>query len=91
MVMIGLWRGWFVVVAAVGLVASQTAHAAGNDPAHMDADEIKALERRLTDAGCYKGLMTAKKNSPALNNAIEACPDQQPKTCVSRLSCPPRL
>ncbi|MBV8441266.1 MAG: caspase family protein [Hyphomicrobiales bacterium] len=51
--------------------------AAGLDPAQMSADEIKALEQRLTDAGCYKGALDGKTSS-ALDKAIKACPDQRP-------------
>ena len=51
--------------------------AAGLDPAQMTADEIKALEQRLTDAGCYKGAIDGTA-SGALDDAIKACPDQRP-------------
>ena len=43
----------------------------------MSADEIKALEQRLTDAGCYKGAIDGTA-SRALDEAIKACPDQRP-------------
>jgi WD40 repeat protein len=43
----------------------------------MTADEVKALEQRLTDAGCYKGAIDGTA-SAALNDAIKACPDQRP-------------
>ena len=43
----------------------------------MSADEIKALEQRLTDAGCYKGAIDGS-SSAALDEAIKACPDQRP-------------
>jgi WD40 repeat protein len=51
--------------------------AAGLDPAQMSADAIKALEQRLTDAGCYKGTIDGTTSS-ALDDAIKACPDQRP-------------
>jgi WD40 repeat protein len=43
----------------------------------MSADEIKALEQRLTDAGCYNGAIDGKA-SAVLDKAIKACPDQRP-------------
>jgi Caspase domain/WD domain, G-beta repeat len=52
-------------------------HAADLDPAQMSADAIKALEQRLTDAGCYKGAVDGNP-SAALDDAIKACPDQRP-------------
>jgi hypothetical protein len=43
----------------------------------MSADEIKALEQRLTDAGCYQGAIDGQM-SAAVDDAIKACPDQRP-------------
>ena len=43
----------------------------------MSADAIKALEQRLTDAGCYTGAIDGVA-SAALDAAIKACPDQRP-------------
>jgi hypothetical protein len=43
----------------------------------MSADEVNALEQRLTDGGCYKGAIDGKA-SEALDAAIKACPDQRP-------------
>jgi WD40 repeat protein len=51
--------------------------AAGLDPSKMSTDEIKALEQRLTDAGCYKGAIDGSA-SGALDDAIKVCPDQRP-------------
>jgi hypothetical protein len=51
--------------------------AGGLDPAKMSADEIKALEQRLTDAGCYKGAIDGQTGG-ALDDAIKACPNQRP-------------
>jgi hypothetical protein len=67
-------------VAAMGLVAFSSlgfVRAADLNPAQMSADEIKALERRLTDAGCYKGAIDGTA-SDALDAAIKSCPDQGP-------------
>ena len=51
--------------------------AAELDPAQMSADAIRALQQRLTDAGCYKGAIDGAA-SGALDDAIKACPDQRP-------------
>ena len=66
-------------LAAIGCatVDLAPARAAGLDPAQMSADEIKALEQRLTDADCYKGAIDGTV-SAALDAAIKACPDQRP-------------
>jgi WD40 repeat protein/uncharacterized caspase-like protein len=64
-----------LVLAAFGLRAP--GRAAGLGPAQMNADEIKALEQRLTDAGCFKGAIDGA-TSAALDEAIKACPDQRP-------------
>ncbi len=76
-------RSFWRCLAAVGAIACATvedlgpARAAGLDPAQMSADEIKALEQRLTDAGCYKGAIDGTA-SGALDEAIKDCPDQRP-------------
>ncbi len=59
------------------LCGSGASRAAGLDPAQMSTEEIKALEQRLTDAGCYKGMIDGTA-SGALDAAIKACPDQRP-------------
>ena len=72
-------RRWLAAVAAIGwaaLVSIAPARAVDVDPATMSADAIKALEQRLTDAGCYKGFVDGK-TSEALDSAIRACPDQR--------------
>jgi WD40 repeat protein len=63
-----------ILFAFAGLTAGR---AAGLDPSKMSVDEIKALEQRLTDAGCYKGAIDGAA-SAALDDAIKACPDQRP-------------
>jgi WD40 repeat protein len=68
------------VIGALSLpafAALAPAHAAGLDPSKMSVDEIKAIEQRLTDAGCYKGAIDGLA-SGALDEAIKACPDQRP-------------
>jgi hypothetical protein len=72
------WRGRVAVVAALATFAGlASAHAADLDPAQMSAEEIKALEGRLTDADCYKGAIDGTA-SPALEVAVKTCPDQRP-------------
>ena len=63
-----------VLAAFAGFAPARTA---GLDPAQMSVDGIKALEQRLTDAGCYKGAIDGNA-SAALHDAIETCPDQRP-------------
>ena len=63
-------------VGALGLLAfagGAPARAADVDSAHMGADGIKALQQRLTDAGCYKGAIDGGP-SRSLDAAIKACP-----------------
>jgi WD40 repeat protein len=74
------WRGWLTAVILVGcaaIVIVAPALSADVDPSKMSADAIQALEQRLTDAGCYQGAIDGQM-SGALDNAIKACPDQQP-------------
>ena len=81
--MIGLrssWRFCVAALVAVSLPASVNlapGRAAGLDPAQINIDEIKVLENRLTDAGCYNGAIDGVASS-ALDAAIKACPDQRP-------------
>jgi WD40 repeat protein/uncharacterized caspase-like protein len=75
-----LWLGRTAIVAALILAAfglGAPGRAAGLDPSKISADEIKALEQRLTDAGCYKGVIDGQ-SSALLDDAIKACPDQRP-------------
>jgi hypothetical protein len=51
--------------------------AQGNDLANMAAAEIKALQQRLTDGGCYQGAIDGQA-SPVLQAALKACPSQDP-------------
>src|SRR5271165_2743758 len=74
-----LWRRG--VASAAGVLLAFAARgpvcAEDLDPAHMGTDAIKALEQRLTDAGCYKGAIDGQA-SGALDDAIKACPNQRP-------------
>jgi hypothetical protein len=74
------WARRAAIIAALvlaGYGGQAPGHAADLDPAQMNADEIKSLEQRLTDAGCYKGAVDGR-TSDALDAAIKACPDQRP-------------
>jgi Caspase domain len=73
----GHWLAAFAGVALVALAGFAPARAADVDLATMSADELKTLEQRLTDAGCYKGAIDGK-TSEALDAAIKACPDHRP-------------
>jgi WD40 repeat protein len=42
----------------------------------MGPAEIKALQQRLTDAGCYKAAIDGVSGAP-IDTAIKSCPDQQ--------------
>lgn len=64
--------GCFMWLAGLGLGC-----AASLDMANMSPDDVKALQRRLTDAGCYKGAVDGVA-SGATGAAINACPDQRP-------------
>jgi len=44
---------------------------------HVSSAEIKALQQRLIDGGCYRGAVDGQ-TSPALQAAIKACPSQEP-------------
>jgi hypothetical protein len=75
-----LWRRGVAAIAASGLLALAgiaPVRAASLDPAQMSAEAIKALQQRLTDAGCYKGAIDGTP-SGSLDAAINACPDQRP-------------
>ncbi len=57
------------------VLATPAAH--GRDLSDMAAAEIKALQQRLTDGGCYNGAIDGQGSS-ALQDAIKACPSQDP-------------
>jgi WD40 repeat protein len=52
--------------------------AQARDVGDMSTAEIKALQQRLTDGGCYSGALDGQA-SPALQAAIKACPSQDPE------------
>ena len=67
-------RGFFVGFVAAALLVATPAAAEDADGTH---DDVLSLQRRLTDAGCYKGAIDGAP-SAALDKAIKACPDQSP-------------
>ena len=65
----------FRLLAALGIwLAAGAALAAEAGPSR---EETLTLQRRLTDAGCYKGAIDGAP-SAALEAAVKACPDQAP-------------
>jgi WD40 repeat protein len=63
--------------AAVALSASVAWDATARDLKTMAADEIRVLQQRLSDAGCYKGPVDGQAK-PSLTTAQKYCPDQDP-------------
>jgi hypothetical protein len=58
------------------LLAASTARA--RDLSDMGAAEIKTLQQRLADAGCYQGAIDGQATS-SLQSAVKACPSQDPE------------
>jgi hypothetical protein len=79
-------RAAIVPVIAVLLFAGLgPGRAAGLDPVKMTTDEIKALEQRLTDAGCYKG---AIDGAAATRSTMRSRPaPTSGRFCASRPAC----
>ena len=67
--------GSLVRLCVVLLAATLAAQA--RDLGDMSSAEITALQQRLTDGGCYQGAIDGQA-SPALQDAIKACPSQDP-------------
>src|SRR5580693_6486472 len=61
---------WIALLAAAPAAQSR-------DLGDMSGAEITALQQRLADGGCYQGAIDGQA-SPALENAIKACPSQDP-------------
>lgn len=47
------------------------------DPASLDPPAVTVLQRRLTEAGCYKGPLDGQASAET-KRAVDACPDQRP-------------
>jgi WD40 repeat protein len=69
-------RFWQLLALCVAIICP-AAVARASDLANMSADEIKALQQRLTAAGCYSAAIDGQASS-ALQDAIKACPSQDP-------------
>ncbi|MGP0088604.1 MAG: hypothetical protein ACLPKB_01375, partial [Xanthobacteraceae bacterium] len=64
-------------VVIIALLALTAGGAAAKDLAAMGAEEITALQRRLADAGCYRGAIDGTPNQ-ATEAAKKACPVMDP-------------
>src|ERR1700674_17975 len=64
-----------IVIAA--FLALTAASGAAKDLAAMGPEEVTALQRRLADAGCYKGAIDGTP-SQATEAAVKACPVMDP-------------
>jgi WD40 repeat protein len=67
-------RFWQLLALCVAFAAPV---ARASDLANVGPAEIKALQQRLADGGCYQGAIDGQAN-PALQAAIKACPSQDP-------------
>ena len=67
----GLWLGGFAA----------RAEPVRQDISGLALAEIVALQRRLADAGCYKGALDGAA-SEATKAAVLACPDQRPRLVI---------
>jgi WD40 repeat protein len=65
----------FLAICVLAFVAAAAAQA--RDLGDMSGAEIKALQQRLSDGGCYHGATDGKANA-TLQAAMQACPDQEP-------------
>ena len=63
--------GFVILVGLPGLARAET------DLSSMQPSGIQALQKRLSDAGCYEGPVDGQA-SGATAAAVEACPDQRP-------------
>ena len=61
----------------VGALATALLAVAPADAAGGSRENVVSLQRRLTDAGCYKGAIDGAP-SAALDAAVKVCPDQAP-------------
>ncbi len=68
-------RALVVSVFLTSCLAAQPA--AAQDLALLGEDEIRSLQQRLSDAGCYKAAVDGKV-TPALAEAVRYCPSPNP-------------
>jgi WD40 repeat protein len=69
-------RAFYLVLASLAVLVAALA-AQAHDLADMSGPEIKALQQRLVNGGCYQGAVDGQ-SSAALQTAIAACPSQYP-------------
>jgi hypothetical protein len=67
---------WLILPLATALLAAAPS-AQSRDLGNMSSTEITALQQRLADGGCFQGAIDGQA-SPALQDAIKACPSQEP-------------
>src|SRR5271168_2555527 len=72
--MIRIGAATLAVLAAIVTLAPP---AAARDLSAMMSEDIRVLEQRLTDAGCYRGPIDGRASN-SLEAAKKACPDQDP-------------
>ncbi|MGP0060472.1 MAG: caspase family protein [Beijerinckiaceae bacterium] len=72
-----LGRTILIGVAAVAISASVAWKAQGRELTDMNGEEIRVLQQRLSDAGCYKGPVDGQTSS-SLATAQKFCPNQEP-------------
>jgi WD40 repeat protein len=66
----------FVTAIILALLSTPQSRAA-QDIAGLSEDEVRSLQQRLRDAGCFDGTSDGQV-TPALQAAVNACPDQRP-------------
>jgi WD40 repeat protein len=64
-------------IVIIAFLALTVESAAAKDLAAMGREEVTALQRRLADAGCYKGTIDGAANQ-ATEAAVKACPAMDP-------------
>ncbi len=64
-------------IAAVTALATLAPQAGARDLRGMNGEDIRVLQQRLSDAGCYAGSIDGRA-SAAVETAKRACPDQEP-------------
>jgi Caspase domain len=72
-----IMRRFWPILSLYFLVLFVATAAQARDLASMSVDEIKALQQRLADGGCYQDAIDGKA-SAALEAAVKACPSQDP-------------
>lgn len=66
---------WLIGLSLSAIAAGAAAQS--DNISSMPGAQIKALQQRLADEGCYRGAIDGQAN-PALQAAVDACPSQAP-------------